>query len=239
MCTLTYSLHQNGYELFFNRDEQRSRVAAIQPQFSSLDNAIYPVDPQGGGTWLAVNQHGLSLALLNNYQATNHQITGEPRSRGQLIILLLKMVKEEPQQDINTLLAMIDLSVYQPFQLCIFPSDLSLGNDVMSCVIWNGQQLVKGNRTLPITSSSVDFNAVFDKRCQKYQQLVDIEMPLPEQLNNFHHSTDEQGKFSVNMQRSDAKTVSISHICVTDKITFDYLDNVTHAEECEILDRVY
>ncbi|GAA6173401.1 hypothetical protein NBRC116592_30710 [Colwellia sp. KU-HH00111] len=69
MCTLAYLLHENGYEIFFNRDEQRARSPAILPAFYSSINAIFPVDPQGKGTWIAVNQQGLTLALLNNYQA--------------------------------------------------------------------------------------------------------------------------------------------------------------------------
>ena len=69
MCTLTYLLNDFGDELFFNRDEQRSRLPTIPPKFNQTRNAIYPVDPQGEGTWLAVNQQGLTLALLNYYQA--------------------------------------------------------------------------------------------------------------------------------------------------------------------------
>ena len=69
MCTLTNLLNDIGYELFCNRDKQRSRLPAIPPKFNQARNAIYPVDPQGEGTWLAVNQQGLTLVLLNYYQA--------------------------------------------------------------------------------------------------------------------------------------------------------------------------
>ena len=65
MCTLTYLLTDISYALFFNRDDQRSRLPAIPPKVNQNLNAIYPVDPQGEGTWFAVNQQGLTLALLN------------------------------------------------------------------------------------------------------------------------------------------------------------------------------
>ena len=69
MYTLSYLLTDIGYELFFNRDEQRSRLSAISPKFNQARSAIYPVNPQGENTWLAVNQQGLTLTLLNDYQA--------------------------------------------------------------------------------------------------------------------------------------------------------------------------
>ena len=96
MCTLTYLLNERGYELFFNRDEQRSRLLAEPPKLNKVNKshgAIYPIDPQGGGTWIAVNEQGLSLALLNNYQAplSNNDNHNKSISRGQLILSLLQI----------------------------------------------------------------------------------------------------------------------------------------------------
>jgi len=56
--------------------------------------------------------------------------------------------------------------------------------------------------------------------------MVDRNKPQNKQLKAFHFSTEAIGKYSVNMQRADAKTVSISHICVNNKISFEYFDNV-------------
>ena len=89
MCTLTYLLTEHGYEIYFNRDEQRSRLLAIAPQFNPNLKAIYPIDANGQGTWLAVAQSGLCLALLNNYPAPATSVNKNSISRGQLILSLL------------------------------------------------------------------------------------------------------------------------------------------------------
>lgn len=237
MCTLTYLLNDNGYELFFNRDEQRSRVLATPPQYDEIKEALYPIDPQGGGTWIAVNKRGLSLALLNNYQAAESLTSTNYNSisRGQLILSLIA-----GEGSVTKQLKWMDLSVYQPFQLCIFSEDLSIHNQEISCVKWDGIQLidVSSDVDLPITSSSVDFIEVSQKRKDRFERLVDGDEPLSTQLKDFHFSTEANGKHSVNMQREDAKTVSISHISINSDrkknshssinnvISFEYFDNV-------------
>jgi len=48
MCTLTWLITPEGYEVFFNRDEQKIRPQAISPTWDPVLKAIYPVDTQGG-----------------------------------------------------------------------------------------------------------------------------------------------------------------------------------------------
>lgn len=231
MCTLTYLLKEDGYELFFNRDEQRTRSLAITPEFNQTKNAIYPIDPQGQGTWIAVNKQGLSLALLNYYQApfnTNKNIV----SRGKLILSLLDI-----EGDIIKHLETIDLGIYQPFQLCIFADNLSIENNIIHSLKWTGSELIIAEIDLPITSSSVDFDDVSEKRQRRFIDIVDKKQPSSAQHKEYHFSTDTEGKYSVNMQREDAKTVSISHISVNTEITFKYYDNVVHEEHTTTLIR--
>ncbi|TWX46549.1 NRDE family protein [Colwellia hornerae] len=230
MCTLTYLLNNNGYELFFNRDEQRSRLLATPPKYHPRSNAIYPVDPVGGGTWIAVSKKGLALALLNNYQAppnTHNNVI----SRGQLILTLL-----QGRGSIIAQLKTMNLHVFQPFQLCVFPEDLSINKPNIHCVKWNGKQLIEVSvdveADLPITSSSIDFIAVRQNRKHRFERLVDGNKPLSKQHKDFHFSTEKDSKYSVNMQRKDARTVSISHLSVKtclveeSEICFKYFDNV-------------
>ena len=236
MCTLTYLLNEHGYELFLNRDEQRSRLLADPPIINKVNGAIYPIDPVGGGTWIAVSKQGLSLALLNNYQApsNNRHII---RSRGQLILSLLKA-----EGDVIKQLNEMNLDIFQPFQLYIFPESLSRHNQSIYCITWNGSQLINANvdakDDLPITSSGINFVEVSKKRKFRFEHVVDKNEPLSAQFKEFHFSTEENGKHSVNMQREDAKTVSMSHISVNTqraigshrftpcKICFEYFDNV-------------
>jgi hypothetical protein len=224
MCTLTYLLTDIGYELFFNRDEQRSRLVAIPPKLNQARNAIYPVDPQGKGTWLAVNQQGLTMALLNYYQApfnNNPHIV----SRGQLILSLLEI-----KEDLIEQLKAMNLSMYQPFKLCIFPDDLTNNNNNVHCFNWTGNELFSVDIDLPITSSSIDLDEVCKKRKRRFNSIIDANTSSSSQLKNFHFSTEIIGKYSVNMQRTDAQTVSISHIVVNHDISFKYYDNILKEE---------
>ncbi len=66
MCTLTViPLASSGVQLAFNRDE--SRAAGLPPRARRFGHrtAVLPTDPASGGTWLAVNDAGLALAVLN------------------------------------------------------------------------------------------------------------------------------------------------------------------------------
>lgn len=235
MCTLTYFLTNNGYQLFFNRDEQRTRASAIPPKLNITKSAIYPVDPQGNGTWLAVNKQGMSLALLNYYHAKPvKSSTKKQLSRGQLILSLIEQTK-----DLKSYLIDSDLSVYQPFQLCIFPKDLSLTTGKVTSIKWDGKKLFEEAAVLPITSSSVDFEEVKTMRVKKFQEVIRNKVVNKELLTTYHYSQESDGKHSVNMQRNDAMSVSISHIVVDDTISFNYHDNVQQQHFTSELERQF
>ncbi|GAA61896.1 hypothetical protein P20652_3785 [Pseudoalteromonas sp. BSi20652] len=217
MCTLSYFLTDDGYELFFNRDEQKTREMAIAP-IKHKGNVIYPIDPQGGGTWLGVSHSGQTLALLNDYQSV-FDITAVKYSRGLLIPHLLSNKLPALSQLQN-----MDLSGYAPFKLCIFSDELSLNNNHIAFVRWDGKQLIDCQVESLATSSGVELETVTQKRKEQFKQLVDVRHPVSEQFLAFHYSKAEQGQYGVNMQREDAMTVSISHIKVSKTIRFNYFD---------------
>jgi len=242
MCTLTYLLTNSGYELFFNRDEQHQRPLALVPQLNDPCCAVFPIDPQGEGTWLAVNKSGLTLALLNYYQACNNTAEQEFISRGQLIPNILLALVKFPTVAVIDLLNTMDLTIYQPFQLAIFPHNLTKNKAKVDFYQWNGKKLRLTIQHQPFTSSGVDFEYVEKQRKNKFKQLICPINATREQFKAFHLSQETEGKYSVNMVRFDAKTVSISHILVKnlptvptsnelDKdITFNYIDNINHQE---------
>ncbi|WP_166115020.1 NRDE family protein [Pseudoalteromonas sp. Z9A5] len=217
MCTLSYFLTEDGYELFFNRDEQKTRTKALPPKKHN-GNVIYPTDPQGGGTWLGVSSFGQTLALLNDYQSV-FDIDAVKYSRGALIPLLLNNNVSVLQQLQN-----LDLSGYAPFKLCIFPAKLSLNNNDVNFIRWDAKQLTQCEIEPIVTSSGVELEVVTKKRLQQFKKMIDLRHPVSEQFLAFHYSKDKQGQYGVNMHRDDAMTVSISHIQVSNTISFDYLD---------------
>ncbi|HEY5716449.1 MAG TPA: NRDE family protein [Psychromonas sp.] len=227
MCTLTYLLTDNGYELFFNRDELRSRQVATAPALDNQLNAIYHVDPDGNGTWIAVHKSGLSLALLNFYQAGQAANNGEYLSRGQIILYLL----EDPVNIIGRLKKM-DLKEYLAFKLCIFAGDLSSTKNKMRIFQWDGKTLSEVAGTPPIISAGAEFPLISKIRKARFAQIVSAEKPIREQFLTYHNFQETNPHFSVKMVRPEAYTVSFSHIVVGKKIEFHYVDYIGEQRYC-------
>jgi transport and Golgi organization protein 2 len=85
MCTLTFVPHKNRYLLAMNRDESVARPLALPPQVFWLRSGLRAAYPHesSGGTWVAVNEAGVALALLNRYLEGTQP--PKKRSRGELI----------------------------------------------------------------------------------------------------------------------------------------------------------
>jgi hypothetical protein len=95
MCSIVVSPKPDGnFLLGMNRDERRTRSPALELR-SLGDGALraaFPVDPDGGGTWIASRRDGLTLALMNQYDRVSSELDATPISRGTLIPKLLSAV---------------------------------------------------------------------------------------------------------------------------------------------------
>lgn len=221
MCTVSWLYNHQGYHVFFNRDEQRSRAIARPPKVISNDGHafIMPQDPQGQGTWMGVTSAGVSICLLNYYQGKVP--SGTLISRGQLVRNLLEAVHVEAiQRHLNT----IDLSHFAPFSLLVFTPN----HTTPMSYLWTGSQLQNiAQLTSPYTSSGVDFPVVSSHRQASYQTLRNRDEEINvATLQRFHQShLPEKSMFSVCMHRADAHTVSLSHIHVNQQqAIYEYWD---------------
>lgn len=219
MCTLTWRTNADGYDLYFNRDEQRSRARAHAPLYKESLDAVLPVDPDSGGTWIAVHRSGASLCLLNDY--AGGEPTGEVRSRGALIPTLLDSVDQ-----VSRAVMRLDLRCFQGFTLCVFPAGLRHGNGEVSAYHWDGVRLRTSVRLALVSSSSLDTARVLATRGDVYRHTVPLQGIGPEHLLRFHAShVPSRSQASVCMHRADAQTVSLSHIVVNAmRSTFTYYD---------------
>jgi uncharacterized protein with NRDE domain len=68
-----------------NRDEKRARATALSPAIVNLEtaHAIFPPE-RAGGTWIAANNAGVCLALINCHRI-NREPRGEIVSRGEVV----------------------------------------------------------------------------------------------------------------------------------------------------------
>ena len=207
MCTVTWAGHASGYTLWFNRDEQRTRPPAEPPRLQQRDGVavLAPRDPAGGGTWLAVNAHGLTVGLLNYYAAGHAAPSGRPRSRGLLVADLIAL---PTAQAVWARADALDRSAYPPFILLVLGPDGTAGAGWWDGVRWERRALDYADR--PITTSSYRSAEVVARRREQFRG-----MEAGGDLRAYHTSRDALGDaFSVWMSRPDAHTVSLSQITV-------------------------
>lgn len=214
MCTVSWFNTSTGYELFFNRDEQRSRSDALTPQRFQKNNVDYimPIDPAGGGSWISLNNNGISLCLLNYYQGET--APSNALSRG---LLIKKLAPCEHINSIQEVLSNIELSCFAAFTLLVFHASGSVENKGVYGFRWNGRVFKSINPSSPMISSSVDADNVIEHRLSVYKELTNSGVNR-QTLNQFHqHHHSKLGHRSPCMHRQDAQTVSFTHIIVSNQ----------------------
>ena len=151
MCTLTWFTHDEGYELFFNRDESVLRKRALLPNISEQEGVSYiaPTDADEGGTWIATNQKGYTICLLNHYQFEQIKTYKDWISRGKLV---RDFADTDSLAQAQARFYAMDLHDYRAFRMFIIgPAG---GNRLM---VWDGHaQRVELDVAQPKSSSSVD-----------------------------------------------------------------------------------
>jgi hypothetical protein len=210
MCTVSWLREsEGGYKLFCNRDEKRTRKAAVAPQLQTARGIrfIAPLDGEFGGTWIGVNEHGVSVCLLNRYdRAARGRI-----SRGLFVLDLLgsRSAAEAVQSAEDR-----DLSEFSPFTLAV----LEPASPTALCV-WDGavvQIFPDADALMPLVSSSRDQRGAEKARKTAFQQA--------ESLEHFHRGhLDGPSAYSPCMHPEDAETVSFSLVNVsTSQISLSY-----------------
>jgi len=127
MCTLSVITRDGSYLLAMNRDERIARGVGELPEIHQVDGAtaIYPSDG-AGGTWIAANEYGIALALLNWNDAVPCSLdSSKIRSRGQIIPALGSTPSLAQSQ---AALGIFDLAGISPFRLVgVFPPEKTIG----------------------------------------------------------------------------------------------------------------
>lgn len=209
MCSVSWLLEENGYQVFFNRDEQKTRALAMPPKQYQVNGVdmIMPLDPTGGGSWISINEFGLSLCLLNNYQGIVPD--GPLISRG---LLLKNMSLSRNIAQLTEAFYRLELSSFAPFTLLAFAPNLTQHNGVVVAYKWDGVQQNIVETDSPLFSSGVDLARVQAHRQAKYDQLISTGKNQQNLLMFHSHHHSEQPHLGTCMHRSDAHTVSFTHL---------------------------
>jgi Transport and Golgi organisation 2 len=236
MCTVTViplagpnASTSGGFRLACNRDEMRSRAEALPPveRVYGSRHARLPVDPASDGTWIALNDAGLALTLLNVNPVRRDSWgpggafvdpgaprpgppRGQARSRGEIIPNLLHCSTAEGAA---ALAADLDPQCYLPFRVvCCDRRDLI---DIRS----DGNALHTTRR--PTSAGAVLFTSsgLGDSLVQPPREALFAAWSshpwTADRQDAFHRLTDpEEGHLGVCMTRIDARTVSFTSIQV-------------------------
>ena len=212
MCTVTFMPRRDGYCLGMNRDEKRSRPKGLPPAERNIHGrlVVYPSEPDGG-TWIASNNTGASLALINWYSATA-RTRANTISRGKIIPSLCTA---DTAALVHAGLAAIPLDRINPFRLIgVFPSS----KEIIEWR-WDLKELIRKDhrwRAQQWISSGFDESAAQKSRNKVFKQAqAQKSVETIGWLRRLHRShLPLVGPFSTCMHRDDAATVSYTEISV-------------------------
>lgn len=225
MCTVTWFHTAEGFELFSNRDERRTRPPAQPPRVFAAAGVrvLAPLDGEAGGSWLTVNELGVALCLLNLYEV---EVPATPSGGGQYTsrgLLVTDLAGARSAADAAAGLADLTLARYRPFTLLVLDAERGVGVHR-----WDGTTLTAPSpeRAIPLVSSGYDVEGATRARRELLASFEAREGSLNgELLERFHRShRPERGPYSPCMHRWDAETVSFSHVSVrADEGVFRYV----------------
>lgn len=201
-----------------NRDERVSRAVALPPATWAAGgrSAIMPIDPESGGTWIAVNDTAIVFALLNaNGGATRQQTidanwpsrqSGKQAatSRG---VIIPALVGAASVSEALARAQQLQAVRYLPFRLLLLDR-----YQLVEC--WPDGDRIRHRRSFldgPVmrTSSGLGDAVVAGPRRALFRRIfLDPGDPIAAQDRFHNHQWAGREAISVNMRRGDARTVS-------------------------------
>ena len=215
MCTVTYIPSEKGVHITSNRDERYDRGAALEPEKYGDVNGrrlLYPIDIEGGGSWIVLKDNGDAAVLLNGAMVPHTRNLSYRRSRG---LVLLELA-----QAVNPLFCFtgMDLCEIEPFTLILYS-----GGQLMKCW-WDG--ITRQNQTVnpakPHIWSSV---TLYDQPAREnrerwfaeWQRSWGSQTPSGEEILRFHRQTGVEDSFNGMVINRENKmlTVSITSVYIS------------------------
>jgi hypothetical protein len=201
-----------------NRDEHRLRPFAQPPLVHAREGheALWPTDPQGGGTWIAANDSGLVLAVMNLKETR----TGVEASRG---LVIPRLIGARSIEDLTARWADFDRRPYAAFRLVaagmggvrVFEHRPSVATDIANraAVSTDGWRRGEG---LVFSSSSLGDDLVAAPRAALFETLMAAERDPWRAQDRFHqHAWPDRRHLSVLMSSVTACTVSRTEVVVS------------------------
>ena len=213
MCSVSFLPHARGFYLGMNRDESLPRPAANPPEIfiRSTRAALYPTEPSGG-SWVGVNDTGLTLALINWYAIPREPGIGRV-SRG---IVVPSLLAARSVEEMRAALAALPMRDMAPFRLLAFAR-----RERIACEFrWDQHKLDETPHAWAPRhwfSSGHDEPRAQHERGQVAREAWRLQragsLPRLRRLHGSHEPA--RGPLCLCMHRKDAATVSYIEVVVT------------------------
>jgi len=206
MCTVTWFQDESGYSLFSNRDEKRERPMSTGPRVHIRDGVrfIAPVDTAFGGTWIACNEYGVALCLLNG-AGPNRGV----KTRG---CVVMELASAATKKEVRRRIFSRDLSLFAAFMVVVLQP-----RSPAMLIAWDGSAIAvveDAGPLMPLASSSFDVEGVRSSRHDLFARTAAARSDR-NLLRDFHASHgDGASAYSPCMHRPDAQTVSFTEVRV-------------------------
>ena len=194
----------------FNRDERRTRPPALPPTRHIYDDraAVHPIDPLGGGTWIAASSTGLVFALLNGY--SDRDGVSPPRAAQSRGLIIPALLSADTLDAATARVRALDPTAFLSFRL------IMIADHGAREALNDGRQLeyrdVPAGAVWMRSSSSVTPETVLAHRGAMFQGGVATARTAAAQ-DRFHLTRHEaDSALGVLMERNDARTVSVTTV---------------------------
>lgn len=208
MCTVTYIPFQGVHFLTSNRDESPKRQShgLISSHYHDQPAVYYPLDPDSGGSWIALSETGRAVCLLNGGYESFIPNPPYRMSRGQVVMDAVKA------KDANQYIETYDFQGIAPFTLLID------GKSFLTEVVWDGDE--KHIRSLPIDLPQIWSSATLyppDVRAWRKdlfeKWLTEVIVFDSDSIIEFHRMANGDAENGFIMNRNEiVKTLSITNI---------------------------
>ncbi len=231
MCTLAVlPSPRGGYLVGHNRDESLRRAGGVPPRRGRRAGRTFlcPRDPQGGGSWIGVNDRGVCFCLLNARDEATRRFPDRPRSRGLVLWEILHLGSVE-QVVRRFSMGEEDLADVRAFHMVVVERGRGPRPIVAARLRWNGLGATWDRHSAPslFVSSGFDQAGAERGRGGLWRKFLRLH-PRPDAsaLASWLGSHDAApGPLSVCMHRPEAATVSRTIVSVgPDGIVMSYLD---------------
>jgi hypothetical protein len=232
MCTVTFIPVKEKIFITSNRDEKQRRSPAISSALYPLQTgmALFPKDPDAGGTWFAIHENGNALVLLNGGWISHQTKPPYRKSRGLILLDLL-----DSEMPFHSFLA-VCLHNIEPFTAIIRDAD-----QLFECR-WDG--LEKYYREMDLDQAHIWSSAtLYDENiiaCRKQSFLDWLEQnPYPSQqdildFHRFSGNGDPHNDLLINREGL-VLTVSITSAEISESMVLltytDMIDNRSSLQE--------